>query len=254
MFINFKFQNNIFKLLSQKHAILIVFIIAINRKKFSFYRYRKRKFQVFKKLGIKGPEPDVLTGNLKELGEKGPSQALTDWRNKYGDVFGYYIGPTPAIVIGGLDDLRQIQVKDFQYFTDRPDFVGGENKKDDISQHLVSLKGKKWKQIRTLLTPTFSASKMKKMSGIMNTAIDQLMNKIKLKGKSGEMFDIYEFYQELTIDIIGRTAFGIETNVQNKKDDPFLMNAKGIFSISLTNPVLVLQSKINFLIYSSIAL
>ncbi|KAG1679743.1 Cytochrome P450 3A41 [Nymphon striatum] len=132
--------------------------------------------------------------------------------------FIYYIGPTPAIVIGGLDDLRQIQVKDFQYFTDRPDF------------HLVSLKGKKWKQIRTLLTPTFSASKMKKMSGIMNTAIDQLMNKIKLK--------------ELTIDIIGRTAFGIETNVQNKKDDPFLMNAKGIFSISLTNPVLVLQKTI----------
>lgn len=79
----------------------------------------------------------------------------------------------------------------------------------------------------------------------MNKSVDDLVKKIAAKAKTEEMFDIYELYQELSMDVIGRTAFGIEMEGEAPKNNPFLVNAKGIFSISLTSPTLVIQS--NFL-------
>ncbi|GIY64975.1 cytochrome P450 3A7 [Caerostris extrusa] len=111
---------------------------------------------------------------------------------------------------------------------------------EGFSQHLVSLRDKRWKEIRSIITPSFTASKMKQMAPIMNTAIDSLVANVEKKCAAGEAFDIYPFYQGLTMDVIGRTAFGIQTDSQNNPNDPLLRSSKILFSQDIRNPIAVL--------------
>lgn len=60
----------------------------------------------------------------------------------------------------------------------------------------------------------------------MDAAVDILMSKIEKKFVENEGFDIYEMFKGLTLDVISRTAFGTETNVQNNPNDPFLLGVK----------------------------
>ena len=62
--------------------------------------------------------------------------------------------------------LQEIFIKDAESFIDRPML----DRTDNIP-HLINMKGKDWKRARSTLAPTFSAAKMKKMSGIMGTTI-----------------------------------------------------------------------------------
>lgn len=42
-----------------------------------------------------------------------------EWTEKYGKIYGSYLGLTPEIVVGDLDVLKDILVKDFHNFTNR---------------------------------------------------------------------------------------------------------------------------------------
>ena len=53
------------------------------------------------------------------------------------------------------------------------------------------------------------------------------------------------------MDVIAGTGFGIKTDAQTNKDDPFTKYAKGFFDINLFKPSILLISKLVF-IYISI--
>ncbi|XP_054709648.1 cytochrome P450 3A24-like [Uloborus diversus] len=200
--------------------------------------WRKRSFSVLKNLGIPGPEPNIFFGNALDLvWKKTPLESHKEWIKKYGKVVGFYLGTKPVVLITDVDILKKIQVSDFHKFMNRPNMFQGDRKPDEkrkrvegFSQHLIILRDKRWKEIRSILTPTFTASKMKQMAPIMNGAIDSLLKNVEKKSNRGEAFDIYPMYQGLTMDVIGRTAFGIQTDVQNDPNDPFLRSARILFS------------------------
>ena len=50
-------------------------------------------------------------------------------------------------------------------------------------------------------------------------------------------------YQSLTLDVIGRCAFGLQTNAQTDKDDPFLKNIRILFNGLATTVIQPLVSK-----------
>ncbi|XP_054709649.1 cytochrome P450 3A24-like [Uloborus diversus] len=210
---------------------LIAFLLVL------FYLYRKKNFTVLKDLGIPGPEPNILFGNYLELTRKGAIQCHKEWMEKYGKVVGYYFGSKPIIVVADVELLKKIQVSDFHKFMNRPSIFGGREKKpgkehrvEGFSQQLISLRDKRWKDIRSIITPSFTTAKMKLMAPIMNDSIDSLLTNVEKKSKAGESFDIYPMYQGLTMDVIGRTAFGIQTDVQNNPNDPFLRSVRVLLS------------------------
>src|SRR2546425_12852884 len=86
--------------------------------------------------------------------------------------------------------------------------------------------------MRSILTPTFSTSKLKVMLPVMGGAIHDLITKIENLGPSQQQFDIYAIFQRLTLDVIGRTAFGIRANVQQTDDHPFVNAAKTVIPSS----------------------
>ncbi|KAH9365718.1 hypothetical protein HPB48_012903 [Haemaphysalis longicornis] len=89
---------------------------------FSLYRWRKRTFSHFKDLGIPGPEPSLLFGNLLEIWQKGMARASSEWLKQYGDVVGYYNGMMPGIVLRDPELIKRIFINDFHYFTGRQAF------------------------------------------------------------------------------------------------------------------------------------
>jgi cytochrome P450 len=109
--------------------------------------------------------------------------------------------------------------------------------------------GHQWRNSRTVLTPAFSAGKLKQMFHIMETSTDALINNMEKECDKGRPFDIYQQFQCLTLDVIGRCAFGLQTNAQTDPNDPFLANIRFLFNGMATSIILPLCSKHAYIIF-----
>ncbi|KAK3607440.1 hypothetical protein CHS0354_035139 [Potamilus streckersoni] len=215
----------------------VLLLAAITALAFWYLRWH---FSTFKRLGLQGPEPSIIAGNLPEIMKKGQLQAMIDWSKQYGRVFGYYEGWTPVIAVADPKILRQILVKDFDNFRSRKPFPLAPRK----ALGLFLENGHQWKQSRSILTPAFSTGKIKKMFPVIDSMVDNLEENIKVKSAKAKPFDIYRYdrfrlkglfvldsiYQGLTLDVIGRCAFGLQTNAQTDPKDEFLTNIRFLFS------------------------
>ncbi|XP_064599117.1 cytochrome P450 3A8-like [Liolophura sinensis] len=183
-------------------------------------------FAVFQRLGIPGPEPTLVLGNIREILSKGSFQALLDWHGQYGDAFGYFEGHTPVVVVSDADVIKQVLVKDFfDYFPNRKPYPMAPRK----THALFLARGGKWKRIRNILSPAFSSARMKQMSPIINKAVSEMIDNMEKPATTGEPYDIFEAFQRLTLDVIGRSALGLNFTCQKDPDDPYLRNIRFLF-------------------------
>ena len=196
---------------------------------------RYRQLTILKRHGIPGPRPHFIYGNFHELRGKNVAK-INEWIEKYGKICGYYEGPVPTLIVTDLELLKRILVKDFKLFAARKGLVKGGSGADSTSTSSVGSYGTsvhRWKEQRSMLTTMFTSQKMKQSVPMMNDAIDSFVETLEEKlaragGKSAEV-DLYEMWQGLTMDTIGRSAFGVLTNVQRNPNDPFLARLKYIF-------------------------
>ncbi|KAF2889514.1 hypothetical protein ILUMI_16660 [Ignelater luminosus] len=94
--------------------------------------------------------------------------------------------------------------KRFQYFTDYGIYVNKEI--DLLSDHLLTLMGSAWKNMRSKFTPTFTSGRMKMM---FNTVLDcskEYVIVINNIFQSHEALDVKEVLGRLTTDKIGLCA------------------------------------------------
>uniref|UniRef100_A0A3Q3BHV9 Thromboxane-A synthase n=1 Tax=Kryptolebias marmoratus TaxID=37003 RepID=A0A3Q3BHV9_KRYMA len=200
-----------------------------------FYWYSVYPFSVLSGFRIRHPKPVPFFGNLFMFRE-GFFKPLTDIINTHGRVCGYYLGRRPIVVIADPDMLRQIMVKDFSSFPNRMKFNFVTKPMSDC---LLMLRDEKWKRVRSILTPSFSAYKMKEMVPLINTATDALMNNLNIHAESGDAFDIHKCFGCFTMDVIASVAFGTQVDSQNNPDDPFVRHAQMFFSFSFFRPLLL---------------
>ncbi|CAN7940796.1 unnamed protein product, partial [Ixodes hexagonus] len=79
---------------------------------------------------------------------------------------------------------------------------------------LTNVPGERWKQVRSLLTPAFKASNMKQLIGLLESCVDEFMSVVATKTKKDQSTDVRRLFQNLTFDVITRSAFGARTNIQ----------------------------------------
>lgn len=215
--------------------IIIILIIYLIKRRFN-------KLSILSRNGIPGPKPNFIFGNIYEYQSLPSVKKHEEWIEKYGKVMGFYNGEKPTVIVADPELAKKIQIKDFNYFTDRPylRLKHGIQPNPITSGSVIRSKGKRWKQMRSVLTPTFSASKLKTMTPIIDDSINNLLELIEEKEKLGEEFDIYDMFQCLTTDVIGRTAFGIQTNVLKDPNDKFLQAAKDVFNMKVNKFIFIL--------------
>lgn len=192
-----------------------------------WYQKRKKEMTFFERLNIPGPKPHFITGNLYEYYTEGITHCQLKWTKKYGNILGYYLGSKPILLVSDSDFWKMIQIKDFENFMDRDLFISDGGIPDKIGRNSLSfVNGTHWKNMRSILSPAFSTNKLKQNVPIIEDAVKVFLNFIHEKANNNEEFDIFPMFHVLTMDITGRTAFGIRTNIQKNPHDIFVKNIK----------------------------
>ncbi|CAN8008108.1 unnamed protein product, partial [Ixodes pacificus] len=209
-------------------------------------RWRQKHFSYFKDLGIAGPKPNLLWGNLWQYHEKGLFRALDKWCKEYGDIFGFYNGDVPMLVVKDLEFLKYVFVKNFSNFTDRGVTMRTDEMHPILGRSLIHARGSEWKSIRSCVTPGFSTLKLKLMLDHIAEVSDVFMDVLGKKADQGKEINVLETMQALTVDYIGRAAFGIDTSFQKDFNNPFLVTVKRTLREIMTGPFHVLARKLAF--------
>jgi thromboxane-A synthase len=202
-------------------SLLIVVIAA-------YLWHIRPAYEFFTKLNIPGPPPILFLGNfLDVIKSRRLSLTIKQWTEKYGRIFGYFEGHTPILVVSDPDVLQDVFIKSFSNFHSRRAFPLENRKGKDVN--LFSATGLRWKRQRFVINPTFSSAKLKQMTPLIHRSIDMLMKKMAEEHKKNEPFDIYAYFKRFTMDTIWSCGFGLDTDMQNNINDPYLIHSQQIF-------------------------
>uniref|UniRef100_A0AAT9UU58 Cytochrome P450 6PZ21 n=1 Tax=Maconellicoccus hirsutus TaxID=177089 RepID=A0AAT9UU58_MACHI len=207
------------------------------------YWYFKKSFLLFEKLGIPYLKPTLVFGNMTDviLQRKSMAEGYADLYRKLEPhrFAGVYTTKEPSILIRDPELLRNILIKDFEYFTDRG-FSVDPKTEPMTAYNLFFMQGDDWKNMRIKLTSTFTAGKMKMMFPLVNNCGKKLTQVIE-KLTSDESFDIKDYSARYTTDVIGSCAFGIEIDSLNNPNSEFRTTGKKLFEFRLATLIRMLR-------------
>ncbi|CAD5231113.1 unnamed protein product [Bursaphelenchus okinawaensis] len=215
--------------------ILAIIVLGIVRWIWDRIKY----FKLRSELGLGGPEISFPLGNLKFLldypkyAKNFIKEGYVPPPEPYGETFGVYVGSIFEINTTDLDIVNEVFIKQFSKFVNRPTqhFNAGYPLNDSILQMTkdgVEGRGYGWKDVRSVVSPIFTTGKLKAMLPLMEERTEAFINMLKTKASQGEI-EMYIELQSLSLDIIGRCAFGMETDCINDKNDKFYTNTRTFF-------------------------
>lgn len=130
-------------------------------------------------------------------------------------------------MISDPDMIREIAVKQFPNFQDRPQNIPIP-KVWKLSVNDAT--GGHWRFLRHTLSPIFSSGKMKKMEPILHKCLDSFIDVLDKRVLETDVIDIQPVFGALTLDVICSSAFGIEVNSQQNPEDDFMKNVRKVFN------------------------
>ena len=158
--------------------------------------------------------------------------------NKYGQVYGMYLFYTPQLVVGDVDMLKDLLVRDWHVFADR---TSGLKTGDPImDKFLTSLSGNEWKRMRSVMSPTFTSGKMKQMFHIMNDCgglmTENIRKNIRTEKNNSQVkgfeLDVRHLSGCYTMDVIAKCCFATDTNSFDDPNAVFVTQARNFFNLS----------------------
>ena len=145
------------------------------------------EFALISHVPLPGPKPWPYFGNLIEVARYGGlHKAFIEYGKKYGKVYKMYMGRSPVITVADSEIMKQVLVKDFDKFRNRPDVMRGNA---PLDKGLFDARDEAWRNVRSILTPTFSALKLKELVPLIDDAVDTLLRKLdKVASKNGKFY------------------------------------------------------------------
>nr|KAG5699953.1 hypothetical protein BaRGS_018252 [Batillaria attramentaria] len=136
----------------------------------------------------------------------------------------------PSLVVSDLDLVRDVLVKKFGLFPNR--VTNQILNYKPWSENLLNLKDDQWKHVRSQLSPTFSAGKLKKMTLAIERVVKNLQSHVKSKAETGEEVELKKLCQSYAIDNIAGVAFGLQVDSLNDPDDLFKKQSTDLTNFS----------------------
>nr|QYA71976.1 cytochrome P450 [Anoplophora glabripennis] len=210
-------------------AVFIALLLAI-------YAYLKWTYQYWARKNVPYLEPSIPFGNfsnplnIKESISDRVKNMYDRARAKGYKFCGLYALASPIGLIVDLDLAKHVMTKDFSHFVDRANFVNG--KDDPLGAHLFSIGGKKWRNLRIKVTPTFTSGKLKAMFQTLADCGVILEKFFQETFEKEESVDIKDVFGRFTTDIIGSCAFGLECNSFKEPNSPFRVYGQKVFNLT----------------------
>ncbi|XP_064612070.1 cytochrome P450 3A24-like [Liolophura sinensis] len=200
-----------------------------------FYFYSTANHGMFPKMGVKGPKPIPVFGNMHEIVRKGIIEAESEWVRQFGRVYGIHEGHYPLLIVGDVEMLRDITVKHFNNFTNRRDLsVRKYGQPVATRQFLTAQADDDWRHNRITLSPAFSTAKLKRMYDNVSKAAQNLVKTVKPLADKGEPFDVKELANGYSMEVIASSLFGLDVDATTAQS--FTTYARKFFEGSLLNP------------------
>jgi cytochrome P450 family 6 len=199
------------------------------------YVYFKLSTTYWKKRNVPYVAPKFPFGNFADalFNRKSVGDVCEDLYKKLdGEKYiGAYGFAKPMFIIRDPDIIKNILVKDFASFHDRGLLHNEEL--EPMTGNLFLLPGKKWKNLRVKLSPTFTSGKMKMM---FQTIVECGIELGKLLEKSAcneEIIEIKDILARYGTDVISSCAFGIQCNSLKNPDAEVRQQGKIFFDPSI---------------------
>ncbi|XP_052742467.1 probable cytochrome P450 6g2 [Bicyclus anynana] len=158
--------------------------------------------------GVPCQPPNPLVGSLTFLQRHNPGIWLRQLYDSSTPYVGIWLLWRPALVVNSPEIARRILVKDFANFRNRylssgeSDPIGGLN--------LFTVNDPIWSTMRNRLTAVFTAAKLRVLQDYIGLKAKELAQRIHNDIKNP--INLKVMFVDYTTDIIGTSAFGVESN------------------------------------------
>jgi cytochrome P450 len=200
------------------------------------YLWIKWNYNYWKRLGVPGPKPTFLVGNL------GPTLTVAEhfgimcrnWYNQFQDVpyVGYYKILNPGVMVRDPELVKEVLVKNFPSFQEN-DFAFDETIDPLLAHNPFLVTDDKWRESRALLSPLFTTNKVKYLFPLIKRTCDKLEAYLGQKGPRHE-HNSKDLAARFTTENVISVSFSIEANCfSDAKKNEFREMGKAIFQPAL---------------------
>lgn len=222
------------------NLLLLLIVVAVLG---WIYRLVKKHYDYFH------DKPIPSMANVPIFGSTGPLMmkkcSFNDFieavYNKYpsSKVFGLFDMTTKMFVLRDPELIKKITVKDFEYFVDRRPLFG-DNKEDDnnedilFNKTLVGMVDQRWRDMRAILSPAFTGSKMRAMFELIEEYSARMVPILKEQSsKTGYVdYEMKDFFSRVANDIIATCAFGLQVESLKSRDNEFYTMGKQMMNFN----------------------
>ncbi|XP_018365068.1 PREDICTED: cytochrome P450 9e2-like [Trachymyrmex cornetzi] len=199
-------------------SILLFIVISIH--------YLFRNFNFFKRHGIIHIPPVPVFGAM--ISSMFFQTSFVDCLlkiynfNPNAKYYGFYFMTTPVFLLRDPELIKNILVKNFESFPNRLDFSGSNDSL--LKNNLFSLCGEKWRNVRNLLTPSFTSNKIKMMFTLISESAQDFAKFITTLPADKGCINMKDAFSKYTNDVIATCAFGIKINSMKDPTNEFYIN------------------------------
>lgn len=186
------------------------------------YLYLKHQYSYWSRRGVDQLKPKFFVGNFGDVIMQRANFFIhmgtlyDQFKGKFG---GVYMFTKPGILIKDPQLIRQILIKDFDTFSDREMYV---DENEPLTATLFSLRGDRWRFMRSRLSPTFTSGKLKQMVPDIVGIGERLGACIQKQVESGKnVIEMRDMMSRFTTDVITSVAFGVEIDSINNSNEKF---------------------------------
>nr|UUB32700.1 cytochrome P450 CYP9AZ1 [Dendroctonus valens] len=135
-------------------------------------------------------------------------------------ITGIYNFRAPVLMIKDPELIKQVAVKDFDSFTDHA--PSADPDADPLwCNNLFALTGDRWKEMRNLVSPTFTTSKIKIIYELMADTAEQYIKHFQAREDEVIEIEMKDVFSRFANDVIATTAFGVKVNSLEEKQNIF---------------------------------
>ncbi|XP_048508617.1 probable cytochrome P450 6a14 [Athalia rosae] len=205
------------------------------------YWYLRNQFLFWERLKVPFVKPHWPYGSIAEFakGKRSAGEVYADLYRKlksqrFGGIWNL---SAPSLLVCDPELLRDVLIKNFGTWPGRG--ISFNEDVDPLSAHMVNFTGKKWKSIRTKMSPTFSTAKLRNMHYLLLECGNDLKNYLEsvVAGADGNV-EARDMGAKFTTDVIGSCGFGIKMNSLNDEDAEFRKMGRKIFELTLRNKLI----------------
>ncbi|EDV36352.1 uncharacterized protein Dana_GF12005 [Drosophila ananassae] len=192
-----------------------------------FYKWSVSKYNVFLERGVAFEKPKPLLGNIPLKGMIGRLAVLKEMINLHmrhngRPVYGIYALRDAIFFIRDPELIKLIGITKFDHFVNH-NAMHNNMQESILAKSLISLRDGSWREMRNILSPAFTGSKIRVMYALIHDCSKEgvLYIKEQLKKQATIDLEMKDYFMRFANDVIATVAFGLNVNSFRRKDSEF---------------------------------